>query len=224
MSNTNKPVVIRAKKGFRRLKAQDVLTESLHVFTAFFASTYFTVGTPAPAPAPPVDQATMKAANDTLQGAITAAATGARAAITAASHAKEAVVLILDQLVSYVQANSKGDMNAFMSSGFTPLPSAKTKTPPVSESIKKIVPGANSGEVDITLMKFPGASSYELRWGLSGAGGALPTAWTMVPVTTIKTPLTISNLTPATTYVFQARAVVNGGYSDYGDPIARIVV
>ena len=223
MSTTKKPLVIKAKKGFRRLKAEDVLTESLHIFTAFFASTYFN-GSPAPAPAPPVDQATMKAANDTLQTSIAAAATGAKQAITAKNHAKEAVVLILDQLAAYVQANSKGDMNAFMSSGFIPVSSTKTKTPPVSESIKKIVPGANSGQIDVTLMKFPGASSYEIRWGLPGPGGALPTTWTMIPVTSIRSHVTISNLTPATTYVFQARAVVNGGYSDYGDPIARIAV
>ena len=223
MSTTKKPIVIKAKKGFRRLKAEDVLTESLHIFTAFFASTYFT-GSPAPAPAPPVDQATMKAANDTLQSSIAAAATGAKQAITAKNHAKEAVVLILDQLAAYVQANSKGDMNAFMSSGFTPLSSAKTKTPPVSETIRKIVPGANSGQFAVTLMKFPHASSYEIRWGVPGAGGALPTTWTTIPVTSIKSAATITNLTPGVTYVFQARAVVNGGYSDYGDPIARIAV
>jgi hypothetical protein len=201
MSTKNKPIVIKAKKGFRRLKPVDVLTKSVHIFTAFFASTYFTVDTPAPAPAPPVDQATMKAANDTLQASIAAAATGSKPAITAQSHAKEAVVLILDQLASYVQANSKGDMNAFMSSGFTPVSSAKTKTPPVSEAIKKIVPGANSGQMNVTLMKFPGASSYELRWGTPGPGGALPTAWTMIPVTSIRSAVTISNLTPATTYM-----------------------
>ena len=223
MSTTKKPLVIKAKKGFRRLKAEDVLTESLHIFTAFFASTYFN-GSPAPAPAPPVDQATMKAANDTLQTSIAAAATGAKQAITAKNHAKEAVVLILDQLAAYVQANSKGDMNAFMSSGFTPLSSAKTKTPPVSETIRKIVPGANSGQFAVTLMKFPHASSYEIRWGVPGAGGALPTTWTTIPVTSIKSAATITNLTPGVTYVFQARAVVNGGYSDYGDPIARIAV
>ena len=54
--------------------------------------------------------------------------------------------------------------------------------------------------------------------------GALPTTWTTVPVTSIKSPVTISNLKPGATYVFQACAVVNGGYSDYGDAIARIVV
>src|SRR5260370_29953803 len=92
------------------------------------------------APAPPVDQATMKAANDALQAAIAAAAGGSKQAITARNHAKDAIVTILEQLATFVSVNSKGDMNAFMSSGFAPRSTAKTKTPPVSESIKKIVP------------------------------------------------------------------------------------
>ena len=220
MSQT-KPKAIKAKLNLRHQKAEGVLTTSLHVFSNFFASTYFTA---AGMPVPPVDQAKWKADNDALQAAIVAAATGAKLAITAKNHAKEVVVADVEQTAAFVTANSKGDMNAFMSSGFTPKASTKTKTPPVSETIKKIVPGATSGQMDLTLMKFPKASSYEIRWGVPGAGGALPTAWTTIPVTAIKSPVTISNLTPATTYVFQARAVVNGGYSDYGDPIARIAV
>jgi len=223
MSTTTeaKPKAIKAKLDLRTQKAETVLTTSLNVFSNFFASMYFTGSG---MPAPPVDQAKWKADNDALQVAIAAAATGAKQAITAKNHAKEVVVTDLEQTAAFVTANSKGDMNAFMSSGFTPKSAAKKKTPPVSETIKKIVPGATSGQMDLTLMKFPKASSYEIRWGVPGAGGALPTAWTTIPVTAIKSPVTISNLTPATTYVFQARAVVNGGYSDYGDPIARIAV
>ena len=54
---------------------------------------------------------------------------------------------LLDQLATYVSVNSKGDMNAFMSSGFTPKSTAKTKTPPVSETIKKIVPAPLTGQM-----------------------------------------------------------------------------
>lgn len=52
----------------------------------------------------------------------------------------------------------------------SPLPAAKTKKPPVSETIRKIGSGANSGEMDITLMKFPGAVADEVRCGVPGAG------------------------------------------------------
>ena len=76
----------------------------------------------------------------------------------------------------------------------------------------------------VYLMKFPGALSYLLQWGVPGPGGALPTVWSSMPVTSLKTPATVTGLTPGTTYVFQARAAIKNGYSNWGDPIARIAV
>src|SRR5204862_7814461 len=40
----------------------------------------------------------------------------------------------------------------------------------------------------------------------------------------IQTPATISGLTPGTTYLIQARAVTKAGYTDYGQPIAQMVI
>ena len=115
-------------------------------------------------------------------------------------------------------------MNAFMSSGFTARLTTKTQTPPVSETIKRIVPAPLTGQMLVYLMKFPGAKSYLLQWGVPGPGGALPTTWSNMPVASIKTPATVTGLTPGTTYVFQARAVTQDGYSNWGDPLARIAV
>jgi len=221
-STTPKPKVIKAKLGLGHQAAQDVLNASLNVSNNFFASAFFSAASGTPAY--PVDQATLKAANDTLQSAIAAAAGGSKQAITAKNHAKDAVVALLDQLATYVSVNSKGDMNAFMSSGFTPKSTAKTKTPPVSETIKKIVPAPLSGQMLVYLMKFPGAKTYLLQWGVPGPGGALPTTWSSMPVDNIRLPATVTGLTPGTTYVFQARAVIQNGYSNWGDPIARIAV
>ena len=221
-STTPKPKVIKAKLGLGHQTAQVVLNASLKVYNNLFTSPFFAAA--AGVPAPPVDQATLKAANDGLQAAITAAAGGGKQAITAKNHAKDAVVTILDQLATYVSVNSKGDMNAFQSSGFTPKSTAKTKTPPVSESIKKIVPAALAGQMLVYLMKFPGAKSYLLQWGVPGPGGALPTTWSSMLVPGIKNPATVTGLTPGTTYVFQARAATKNGYSNWGDPIARIAV
>lgn len=221
-STTPKPKTIKAKLGLGHETAQVVLNTSLNVLNNFFASSFFTAA--AGAPAPPVDQATLKAANDALQSAITAAAGGGKQAITAKNHAKDAVIPLLDQLATYVSVNSKGDVNAFVSSGFTPKSTAKSKTPPVSETIKKIVPAPITGQMLIYLMKFPGAKSYLVQWGIPGPGGILPTTWSSMPVATIQSPATITGLTPGTTYVFQARAVTQSGYSNWGDPIARIAV
>ena len=116
-TTTPKPKVIKAKLGFGHQTAQNVLNASLNVYNNLFSSSFFTAA--AGAPALPVDQATMKAANDALQSAITAAQGGSKQTVTAMHHAKDAVVAILEQLATYVSVNSKGDMNAFASSGRT---------------------------------------------------------------------------------------------------------
>jgi hypothetical protein len=217
-----KQVPIKGVTNFRRLTPDQVYSTAGNTLTAVFGNPNFTSPN---APAPPVDEATFKAAYDTLGVANSAAIDGGKKAIAQRNHAKEVVVKYLVLLVHFVEANCKDDMNTFVSSGFTPVSSTKTKTPPVSEMIRKIEPGDKSGEAVITLVKFPGASSYQVQWGVPLAGGALPNSWTSMPVPQVKSATTISGLTPATTYVFQARAVLKaGGYSDWGEPVSRIIV
>src|SRR5215470_6322372 len=96
---------------------------------------------PPQAPPPPFDLAILKTANDALAKAATAAVSGGKQAIAERNREKEVVVKLLKQLGHYVEANCKDDMTIFLSSGFTAKSSAKTVTPPVSESIRKIEPG-----------------------------------------------------------------------------------
>ena len=70
-STTPKPKVIKAKLGLGHQAAPDVLNASLNVYNNFFASAFFSAASGAPAY--PVDQAMLKAANDALQSAIAAA-------------------------------------------------------------------------------------------------------------------------------------------------------
>ena len=174
------------------------------------------------APAPPVDQATLKAQTDTLTAKIAAAADGGKTAVAEKNHQKEVVVKLLIQLAQYAEANCKDDMTIFLSTGFTPAASTKNTTPPVSESIRKVEPGQNSGEMLITLMKFLGAVSYVVQFApvVNGVVGS----WTSKPVPAIKPPFLITGLTPGTTYVFQARALTKTGYSDWGESVTRIAV
>jgi hypothetical protein len=151
-----------------------------------------------------------------------AAADGDKKAIAQRNKAKEAVVKLLVQLAHYVETNCKDDMTIFLSSGFTAAASTKSKKPPVTEAIRRLVPGANGGQMEITLVKFPDAISHEVHYGVAAQGGGLPTTWTLVPIPQVKSRTTISGLTPATIYVFQARAMTKAGYTDWSDPIARV--
>ena len=94
----------------------------------------------------------------------------------------------------------------------------------VSEAIRKIAFGSVSGQVVLTLIKLTGAASYELRWASAAPGTANPTAWSSQPVANTKQPVTISTLIPGTIYVFQARAVTATGYSDWSQPVTKMVI
>ena len=52
----------------------------------------------------------------------------------------------LRQLANYVEHNCKDDMTTFLKSGFQPVTTIRTPVKPLSESIRNIVPGDNSGQ------------------------------------------------------------------------------
>ena len=88
---------------------------------------------------------------------------------------------------SYVEQNCNDDMATFLLSGFQAKPSTKNLTPPVSDSIRKVEHGANSGQIAVTLMKDTGAATHGLRWAPVAPGGT-PDAWISQPVVGIRTP------------------------------------
>ena len=73
----------------------------------------------------------------------------------------------------------------------------------------------------VSLMAQLGALAYLLRYTTVAAGGTLGT-WTEIPVGKIKPATVVSGLTPGATYVFQARAQTNSGYSDWSESVTRI--
>src|SRR5947199_4100410 len=198
MSNSAKQHPIKAIINFRTLTADAVVTAAVNIAGTVYNNPKFTSPQ-----APPVDQATLKSANDALASAIGAAVDGGKKAIAQKKAQKEVVVKLLEQLAHYAEANCKDDMTIFVSSGFTAKSSIRNTTPPVSESIKKIAPGPDSGQILLSLMNTPGAASYEIRWAPVGDGG-VPGAWRSQALgKIIKSPTTISGLSPATTYAFQ---------------------
>ena len=216
---TTKLHSIKAIMNFRTMTPDAVFTIANGVVTGVYNNPGF-----AGAPAPPVDQPALQAANNALAAANSAAANGGKKELEQQKKDKEAVVKILVQLAHWAEANCKDDMTIFLSSGFQAASTARTNTPPVSEAIRKIALGSVSGAVVLTLVRFKGAASYELRWASVAPGTANPTAWSSQPVANSKTPVTISNLTPGTIYVFQARAVTTTGYSDWSQPVTKMVV
>ena len=134
MTNSTKQHPIKAITNFRTMKADVVVTASVNIQGTVYNNPKFAGALPQP-----VDQPTLKAATDSLVAANAAAVDGGKKAIQQQKHQKEVVVKFLVQLAHWAEANCKEDMTIFLTSGFQAAASTKSTTPPVSESIRKVV-------------------------------------------------------------------------------------
>ena len=205
---------IKASIGFKKSSANDGLARANAVLDGVYTAKddY---------PASPVDSATLKTQIDGLSAAIAAALDGGKKAIAAREHQKQVVGKSLRQIGRYVEENCKDNMQTFLKSGFQPISTTRTPVPPLSEAIRKIVPGNNSGQILVTVVDDPEAVSYVLRWAPLGPGGT-PINWTEQPVAQTRPPALVSGLTPGTTYAFQVRGVKVDGYTDWSESVTRI--
>jgi hypothetical protein len=210
--NKEKPKKIKALLGFNRLKDGDLVTRLNAVHDGLKANPAFTT--------PPVDLPTFKTNIDTFTTDLAAAVDGGKKAITAKNKQRAVVIKMLEHLAHYVEANCKDDLATFTSSGFLPAPTTRTPPQPLPQpSISKAVQGI-TGQLIITIKALRGAASYELRSAVLGPGNT-PGTWTSIHLPSAKaTP--VNNLTPGTTYTFQARALGRLGFSNWSDPVNRM--
>jgi Fibronectin type III domain len=170
-------------------------------------------------PTPPVDLAALKTAIDSLLALMAEALDGSKKVVAEKNKQRHAVIKMVRLLGRYVEYNCKDDMAIFQSSGLQAASTTKNRTQPLSEKIRKLEHGANSGQIAVWLRRVRGASSYELHYGSAASGGGPPASWTTQIVTRVKAAVTLSGLTPGTTYVFQARALLKEGYTDWSDSV-----
>ena len=213
---SKKQATIKAATGFRIMVPEVVFTTSQAIYNALNGNAAI------PAPPSPFDLPTLLAANQALSAATSAALNGGKTDVADRNHCKEVVVRLLEQLAAYVQSICNNNMAIFLSSGFKAKSSTKILAPTVSDSIRSVKVGPNSGQIQVKLVAVPGAGSYQLRWAPVRAGG-VPSEWTIQPITNIKSATVVIGLTLGTTYAFQARAVVQSGYTDWSDSVTQIV-
>jgi hypothetical protein len=90
-------------------------------------------------------------------------------------------------------------MQTFLKTGFQPAGTTRKSTPPLSDTIRKIIPGTNSGQVKVWLVAQAGALSYQFRRAAVGPGGALGD-WVEQPVGSTRPAVLVTGLTPGTAY------------------------
>ena len=210
MPNT---VQFKALVGFSKLSDLDVVKNGIAVQTNLTGNSKFANA--------PVDLAVLKTDLDSLTALIAEAADGSKKVIARKNQQREVVIGILRMLARYVEVVSQSDPAAFETSGFQLASRTKAQAAPLSEKIRKIDRGSNSGQVLVWLQAVRKAGSYELHYGPAVNGGA-PTTWTTQGVLMVRSPIVLTGLTPGATYFFQARALLKEGYTDWSDPVTFI--
>jgi hypothetical protein len=174
-------------------------------------------------PAPPIDEVTFKTAIDSLAAKITVAADGSKKAIADRNRQEQALIKMMRQLGQYAEAACKDDMATFLKSGFQAVSTISTPKPPLTQHIRKITQGKNSGQVQITIVAVDGADAYEVRCAPNVNG--MPGTWTTQLVTKTRPGTTFTGLTPGTTYTIQVRSFSDAtGFTDWSDPVTRMVM
>jgi hypothetical protein len=218
MTSTTKVTPIKASLAFVKAVPADLYT--------FAGSVYSGMNGNAAYPNPPVDMPTFKTAIDTFDTLLAAALDGSKKVLTQRNHQGEVLIKILRQLAHYVEAACKDDVTIFSSSGFQAVSKVRTATPPLSQSIRKITEGPNSGVLLVWLLAVAGALSYDVRWApvTTGSSATAAPAWTSSLVPSTQPPVPVSNLIPGTVYQFEVRVLSKTGWSDWGGNATRMAI
>src|SRR5262249_46204471 len=102
---------------------------------------------------------------------------GARTVISQRDNQRDIVITDMRTLIRYVESASEGDPAILKLSGLDQAYATYKRTPMLSERIRKIEQGKNSGELLIYIKADDDANFYELQYGVITDG--LPAAdWT----------------------------------------------
>lgn len=194
--------------GFARLNNARLAAFGGNVITKLTANPFF--------PAPPVPIPDAQAGLTKLEKAMVDGAKGGSIARAALRNEREAFLLILRQLASYVQSAAAGDLPTLLSAGFEAVKTTRTQIPLPQPAVLKIENIATT-QLALHISPLLTARSYEVRMR-TGNG-----AWQPVAISPKSRGIVVSNLTPGTVYEFQVRAVGGtNGYSDWSDPVSHM--
>ena len=207
--------LIKAMLDFTRKRPEQLLAQGYTILKAMAGNVNF--------PNPPLDLAVFKTLLDTFSVAIGDAKDGSKKAMTQRNQIGEEIVQTLRLVALYVELNCKGDMNIFLTSGLTPRSATRTPSQQLAPTAVTGVKQTISGQLLASIKAVRGAKNYQLRIGQIGAGGAMPTSWTIETVPNARTAAALNGLTPGTTYAIQVRAYGPLGYTEWSDSAVRMV-
>jgi hypothetical protein len=168
--------------------------------------------------------AVFKTAISNYAAAVVVALDGSKQAIANRNKLREVVVRMAEQLGRYVEAASDDDSAIFMSGGFQIRPTTVVSAQPTGQPTIDHVDQGKTGELLVAVTAVRKVRVYQIKYATVGAAGAAPTTIDTVTVARVRKPVSIGNLTPGTIYVFQVRAFGVLGFSDWSNPVQRMVI
>ena len=172
-------------------------------------------------PALPVSLADLQLQLTAFSDALLAHAQGGTTATAAKNAARAILVDSLRQNALYVQTKCNNVLATLLSSGYQAASTNHAQTPLAQPVIQDLING-NSGELVARVKPVPNARAYEARFAVLGAGNVLG-PWQSGGLFTSTRNLTLTGLTPGTTYAVEIRAVGGtNGYSDWSNAVSHM--
>jgi hypothetical protein len=172
-------------------------------------------------PRPPVDLDEFLALVKEYDHAITVAVDGSKKAISQRNKLRAQSIKMATQLGHYVEFVGE-DLETVYAAGFEPAYKYRLLPKPLPKTgVDKVVRGPNMGTALAYIIPISRSIGkvvyYELRY--AAKNGADIGEFTVIPAHVARFPISIKNLTPGTTYIFQARATNKVGFNDWSDPV-----
>jgi hypothetical protein len=123
------------------------------------------------------------------------------------------------KLKHYIEDSCGNDLAVLLSSGFQAAAVTRDRSSLANPSILGIDRG-NSDELMLKVTPIARAKCYEVQLAVVGAG-SVPGVWQQAGLFT-SSRITIGNLIPTTTYVFQVRAIGTSGNTEWSDPVSHM--
>jgi hypothetical protein len=136
----------------------------------------------------------------------------------------EGLVKMAELLGHYVEATCNNDPVTFTSSGFAIRSTTRVPSQPLVQPTILRVDQGKTGQLLVILIAVLKARLYEIRYAPAGTSGAAPTTFALISLAIANKAVPVDDLTPGTTYVFQVRAFGTLGYTDWSQPVQRMVI
>lgn len=149
---------------------------------------------------PPVTMAALATATTTFSDARAAAAMGGPAQTAAKDAARDALVVLLRQLATYVQTTADNDLAMLLTSGFEAVSTNRASVALPQPTVLDVL-NAGEGKLKLRVEAMKNVRMWEVRYS------STPGTWVLAGCFNSTRDMTVTGLTPGMLYTLEVRAL-----------------